>query len=402
MFKGSMRLGTLLGIPIFVHWSFLVLIAWFMAGPLLSGEAGATRAALTTGGFVLSIFACVVLHEMGHALAARRYGIKTRDITLLPIGGVARLDRMPDKPMQELVVAVAGPMVNVVLAAVIVPAVLATQGVDAFLPEPGAAGRTHAHAIYQGNFLAALGATNVALVVFNMIPAFPMDGGRVLRALLAMITDRAKATAIAATVGRLSAVGFAILGVFTGNLVLVLIAGFVFLGAGAEVEAEQVKSALRGLPMRAAMMTRFVTLRDSQTLREAAEELLAGSQQDFPVLSAAARNDKDAAALVGVLTRMDLVRGMAAGKMDDAVSTLMRPGCLVASEDDDLQSVLDQARSLESSQAMPPSASAIAVVRTAPGRADEATIVGLVTMDNVAEVVMLRSAGDRPRAGKPR
>ncbi|MBX3356539.1 MAG: site-2 protease family protein [Phycisphaeraceae bacterium] len=391
MLRGSLKLGSLFGVPIFIHWTFLLLLAWFMSGPLLAGGPDAVGASLRVGFFVLAIFGCVLLHEFGHVLAARGFGVPTRDVTLLPIGGVARLERMPEKPAQELLVALAGPAVNVVIAAVLIPLVLILGGGAALVSgEAGAEGAARSDVAgallgHHANFLAALAKVNVLLVIFNMIPALPMDGGRVLRSLLAMVTDRARATAVSAVLGQLLAVGFALLGVLSGNILLIVIAAFVFLGAGGEAQAEQIRSALVGLPVRAAMITHFKCLRASQRLREAAGELLAGSQQDFPVLRDDAM-DLDATALVGVLTRSDLVRAVAAGQMDDRVSTVMTPLGPFAREDDDLREVLERARQGEGG--VPP---IIGVVRSdhvgAPLR-----LVGLITAENVTELVMLRHA----------
>ncbi len=411
MLSWSLKIGSVRGIPIFIHWTFLILIAWIMAGPLLSGTPGAAAEGLRSAAFVLAVFACVVLHELGHALAARRFGIRTIDITLLPIGGVARLEKMPEKPMQELIVALAGPAVNAVIAALVVPAVLATAGAEAFT---GAAAIGH----HRAHFLASLGAVNVTLLLFNLIPAFPMDGGRVLRALLAMSMGRPKATRIAAIVGQALAVVFALLGLLNGHVLLMLVALFVFLGAGAEAHAEQFRSALRGLPASAAMITRFVCLRESDTLRRAVQELLAGSQQDFPVLADGA-GAADASALVGVLTRADLLRALAEGIGADpagdqpTVGAIMRRPCPVALEDEDLQAALDRVRA--EARCGPDGAPAdaagimgcpvIAVVRRAPeipprddpsGRA-QGRLVGVLTPDNVVELVMIRSASERRR-----
>lgn len=410
MLRGSLKLGSLFGIPIFVHWTFLLLLAWFMAGPLFSGAADAIGASLRTGAFVLAIFGCVVLHELGHALAARRFGVATRDITLLPIGGVARLERMPERPAQELIVALAGPVVNVVIAAILIPLALSIDGVGAFGiggTQAAASGAHDAAAAATGaydaadaivphrrNFLAALATVNVFLVIFNMIPALPMDGGRVLRSLLAMMMDRSRATRTAAALGQLVAVGFAILGVLSGNILLIVIAAFVFLGAGGEVQAEQVRSALAGLAVRAAMMTRFRCVRASQSLREAANELLAGSQQDFPVLKDGAEED-DASALVGVLTRGALLRALAAGKMESPVSSAMVPMGPPVGEDEDLRTAMERARSRGTKAASDDEvegASVVAVVRDDPSRPGRPRLVGIVTPENLTELVMLRHA----------
>ena len=219
--KWSFHLARIAGIDVRVHATFFLLLAWF--GFVYYAEGG--PAAVFTGlSFIILLFVCVILHEFGHALAARAYGINTPDITLLPIGGLARLERMPDKPWQELVVALAGPAVNVVIA-------FALYIVIGRLFDFG---ELQAVAEGGGNLLTKLLAINVMLVAFNLLPAFPMDGGRVLRALLAMRLKHAKATRIAAIVGQIVAVLFGLLGLFGGNPFLLFIAVFVFFGAKAE------------------------------------------------------------------------------------------------------------------------------------------------------------------------
>ncbi|MFT5300127.1 MAG: Zn-dependent protease [Mariniblastus sp.] len=214
----SWNLGTISGIRIRVHWTFLILPIWIYFSSILAGS-GAT-AALMSLIFVLAIFGCVLLHELGHALAARQFGISTRDITLLPIGGVAALERMPREPKQELWIAVAGPLVNIVIAMVL-GAILLGGGFTA--------------STIGGGFLWQLAFANVALVVFNMLPAFPMDGGRVLRSILAMFMDWLKATQIAVRVGNIVAIGLGLLGILSGNLMLAFVALFVFVAARAEL-----------------------------------------------------------------------------------------------------------------------------------------------------------------------
>ncbi len=210
-------LGTISGIRIRVHWTFFLLPIYIYFSSLLAGS-GIAAASISIL-FVLAIFGCVLLHELGHALAARQFGIGTRDITLLPIGGVAALERMPRNPWQELWIAVAGPLVNVVIAAILFVGFSLNP-----LMAPG----------LISNFLTQLMYANVVLVVFNMIPAFPMDGGRVLRSALAMFNNYGTATRIAATVGKVIAVGFAIFALTSGNLMLLLLAGFVYLAAHSE------------------------------------------------------------------------------------------------------------------------------------------------------------------------
>ena len=219
--RGAWKLGTLSGIGVYVHWSFLLLptlVGW-------SAMDDGVGAALTAILFVLAVFGCIVLHELGHALAARRFGIPTRDITLLPIGGVARLARMPRNPWQELVIALAGPLVNVVIAVAVTIGLQLNGGFHHLLDTD----------VLAGSFLEQLVRTNVALVVFNLIPAFPMDGGRVLRSLLAFGLPYLHATQIAAGIGQTLALGLGLLGLFAGQLTLVLLAGFVFFAARGEV-----------------------------------------------------------------------------------------------------------------------------------------------------------------------
>lgn len=219
-----MKIATIRGIDVYVHWTFWALIAIYLIPVLLqSGVAAALSAAI----FILGVFACVVAHEFGHALAAAHYGIPTADITLLPIGGVARLKSMPEKPVQELVVALAGPAVNVVLGGILF--LLIMLGVAAGGAAPGLGEGM------QMDILAQLLAANIFLFAFNLLPAFPMDGGRVLRALLAMRTTHLRATEIAARVGRWMALLFVVTALLTGHWTLLLIAGFIFLAGTAEL-----------------------------------------------------------------------------------------------------------------------------------------------------------------------
>jgi Zn-dependent protease len=229
----SLRIGRIAGIDIYVHYTFLLLLGWVA----LSHYRPHGDPAEAMGGvaFTLTLFGIVLLHELGHALAARHYGIRTRDIILLPIGGVARLEGMPEDHAKELVVALAGPAVNVVLAAIIFLGMAAGQG----LSGAGEVRRV------GGGFLDELLRMNVSLALFNLLPAFPMDGGRVLRALLAMRLDYLQATHLAASIGQGMAIVFAILGFFY-NPFLIFIALVVWLGAAQEASQVQVRSAAAG------------------------------------------------------------------------------------------------------------------------------------------------------------
>jgi Zn-dependent protease len=352
----SWKICRLAGIPIYIHWTFLILIAWVIYGHWAAGNDLATTAEGV--GFVLSIFACVVFHELGHALAARRYGVPTADITLLPIGGVARLQRIPEHPAEELVVAIAGPLVNVVIVVALLVA-----GVRA--PEMN----NDPQFLVQGQFLQKLLYVNVFLVLFNMLPAFPMDGGRVLRALLAFRMEYTRATQLAARIGQFMAILFGYLGLTSGNPMLLLIALFVWIGAEGEARQVQERLTLRDIPIRDAMLTEYRTLAPSDTLGHAAELLLAGTQQDFPVLGEG-QEDR-------VLTRDALFAGLARGGREALVgdAPLLNLGRVEIRE---------------------PLAPAVARLRDGSEPClevtDQGRPVGLLTLENIGEFLMVQTA----------
>ncbi|MDB5312812.1 MAG: Zinc metalloprotease [Gemmataceae bacterium] len=365
----SWRIGRVAGIDVYVHFTFLLLLLWVALEHYLpSGDLAEALAGLV---FVLAIFGVVVLHELGHALAARRYGIRTRDITLLPIGGVARLERMPEDPRQELVVALAGPAVNVVIAAGMYAGLALEQGL-APLAEVIRVG---------GGFADQLFWVNVSLAVFNLLPAFPMDGGRVLRALLAMRLDYVRATQVAARVGQGMALLFGFLGLF-GNPFLLFIALFVWLGAAQEASLVQIRMALDGIPVGRVMITDVRVLGPADSLAKALEYLRAGFQQDFPVVE----NGR----LVGVLTRDDLVTGLGRYGPAGRVGDVMHREFITADPREMLQTAFVRLQE-HGCHTLP-------VV-------EDGRLVGLVTADNLAEVLMIREALRRarhPRRGRDR
>jgi Zn-dependent protease len=354
--KWSWRIGRLLGIDVYMHATFLILLLWLGISYYLPQH----RMADVINGLTLivALFGIVILHEMGHALTARRFGIRTRDITLLPIGGVARLERMPEDPKQELLVALAGPAVNVVLAGFLLLTILLT-GTALAVPDSRLAG---------GSFLSNLMWINVSLAVFNMIPAFPMDGGRVLRALLAMRLDYVHATQRAASTGQALALVFGLVGLFY-NPFLVFIALFVWMGAAAESSMVQMKSALAGIPVSKAMITDFRSLAPTNSLQEAIEHVLAGFQHDFPVL--------EHGRLVGVLTREDLLKSLAQSGPQTLVSATMTERFETGDPADMLDLVLARLQSCR--------------CRTLLVLKGE-ELVGILTMDNVGEFLMFQSA----------
>jgi Zn-dependent protease len=287
----SIPIGRVAGIAIKLHVTFLLLLAWIALGYLARGGAAAAVAGV---GFTLLVFACVVLHEFGHALAARRYGIATPDITLLPIGGVARLARMPDDPRQELVVALAGPAVNVIIVAVLMLA-----GASFTVNPLGQLDSS------QISMMEKLLATNVFLVLFNLLPAFPMDGGRVLRALLALRMDYVAATQRAASVGQGFAFFFGFIGLFY-NPLLVFVALFVYLGASQEAAMTQMRNVAAQLPATAAMIADVRTLPPDAPLSRAVELLLGSYQREVPLVDASGH-------LTGLLTRDAIIAALSRG-----------------------------------------------------------------------------------------
>ncbi len=354
--KWSWKIGAFAGIGVYVHATFFVLIAWVALSHWIQEQS--ISAAISGTLFILALFGCVVLHEFGHALTAKKYGIKTRDITLLPIGGVARLERMPDDPIQELWVALAGPAVNVVIAAGLALWLQTTAGFAPF----------RNLSVTGGPFIERLMVLNIGLVVFNMLPAFPMDGGRVLRALLATRLEYTQATDIAATVGQGMALLFGFLGFFT-NPFLLFIALFVWIGATQEASVAQIKSSMSGIPMARAMITDFRSLSPSDTLERAIELILAGSQQDFPV--------EENGRVVGILTRGDLLQALARDRRGLTVGEVMQQ---------DFQSV-DSSEMLETGFIRLQNCQCRTLPVTRNGR-----LVGLVTTDNLGEFMMIQAA----------
>jgi Zn-dependent protease/CBS domain-containing protein len=352
-------LAEIAGIGVYVHVTFLMLVAWVAVTELANGHG--VRAMTNGVVLILAVFAIVVLHELGHALTAKRFGIRTRDITLLPIGGVARLERMPEKPSQELLVALAGPAVNVVLALALF--------VVLYLRGTLAAPTTLEHV----GFLEKLLWINVSLALFNLLPAFPMDGGRALRATLALRLDYVQATEIAARLGQGMALLFGGFGLFH-NPMLLFIALFVFMGAKQEASLVGIKRALSGIPVGSAMITEFRTLAPDDRLAYAAELVVAGFQHDFPVV--------DAGRVVGILTRRDIVRGLSESGPYSPVGASMHSEFTIADPAEMLETVLPR---LE-----PRGSTSVVVVHAGE-------VVGMVTTENIGEFVMMETAMRKAR-----
>ncbi len=313
----SFQVARVANIPIRVHVTFIALLLWIFGSGLSSRN-------LTPAFVALGLFVCVVLHELGHALAARRFGIEVRHITLLPIGGVASMDRIPRDPNQELIVAIAGPAVNFVLGPLLLLLHSVAHGGN--FPDP--------IRIWNDpqSLVGKLGWLNVSLGLFNLIPAFPMDGGRVLRAFLAKHEPYAVATHRAARLGQFIALGFALLGL-QGSPVLIFIALFIFVGAGEEDARTESSALLTAVKVREATEWEYQSLSPSNTLDDAVRLLVSGFQHDFPVV----QGDE----VVGVLTRDHLYEVIGSGGGARLVGDVMTEPPPMVDEFDDLTAVLE-------------------------------------------------------------
>jgi len=287
--KWSWKLGKIAGIELKIHLTFFFLVIWIGLSTLING--GSSAAALTEILFILALFLCVVLHEFGHALAAKAFGISTRDITLLPIGGLARLETMPEDPKEEFIVAAAGPAVNIIIAGLLFGMLLVSGTFNEALDL----------SLLMDNFWLRLLTVNLTLVIFNLIPAFPMDGGRVLRSILASQMDYVKATRIAANVGRGLAVIMGIAGFFL-NPWLILTAIFIWSGAGAEAESVKLKAGLKGLRVRDALVSQFYQVDANQPLGQVFQVMMSAGQSTVPVVSNGA--------YLGIIRRYDLMKAL--------------------------------------------------------------------------------------------
>lgn len=387
----SLKVVSVSGIPIRLHFTFLLMVVWFAA----SSIAGSGWTLVL---FVLGLFTCVALHELGHALVAQRFGYTVRDIVLYPIGGVASIEQSP-RARHELLIAVAGPLVNVVIALLLAGYLAATHQ----MPDLSSA-QAGALAGFEKTPLTMLLYANVALVLFNLIPAFPMDGGRVLRALLALRLGKLRATRLAASIGQFAAVLLALYGLHVfgdpfarvpflprpGNFALVIIALFVYFGAGQEAQAEESRDAAEDAVVAEAMVRDFQTLAPGDSLRRAAEVLLATSQQDFPVV----HGDE----VVGVLSRGQLLRGLAQEGDSGYVAGTMSRDVVFAAPNDPLEPLMMHPGGSSGSGGRSSIQQAPVLVRDTSGR-----LVGMVTLENLMEFLTLRQiARSREEAERDR
>lgn len=354
----SFRLFNVGGTAVRVHFTFFLLLAWIA---VIHWARGGPVEAIDGVLFIVGLFVCVVLHEFGHVFAARRYGIATSDVTLLPIGGVASLERMPEKPSQEIVVALAGPAVNIVIALVLMFVLGARFDLSQMAQLEQA----------QSTLTGRIAAANLMLFAFNLIPAFPMDGGRVLRAALAMRSgDYAQATERAARVGTFFALLFGVVGLFVvNNPFLVVVALFVWLAAAGEASAVQTSVMLDGVPIQRLMIRDIETLSPGDPLSRPVRLILDGFQQDFPVVADGT--------VLGMLTRAELLKALTERGEHALVGDVMNREFQQASPQESADDVLTRLKSC-GCHSMP-------VI-------DGGRLLGVLTMDNVGEYVMVQAA----------
>jgi Zn-dependent protease/CBS domain-containing protein len=357
----SLNIGRVAGTQIRIHFTFFLFLIWIWAVYYKQGGSSAAWQGVT---FVALLFACVLLHEFGHILVAKRFGVKAPDVTLWPFGGIANLDQIPERPSEEFFIAIAGPLVNVAIAVVLMIYLGSTTDVAALMQVDES----------KVGLAAKLAGANLFLAIFNMIPAFPMDGGRVLRALLALKFGFARATQYAASIGQGLAVVLGVIGLF-GNPMLVIIAIFVFLAASGEASHAQLRQVARGAIVADAMITKFETLSPQASVQDAMEALIRTTQKDFPIVDGGGR-------LRGVLTRDAMIRALKEHGPDAAVLDAM---------DAEISTVPARA-SLESAlKSFSQQGKSVLGVTDAAGR-----LVGLLTVENLGEMMMLRAA--RPAA----
>ncbi|MDX1613838.1 MAG: site-2 protease family protein [Candidatus Promineifilaceae bacterium] len=357
----SLKLFTIRDIDIKLHITFPLILVW--AGLQFGLLAGSLATAFFGVVAVTLLFVLVTLHELGHSFAAQHYGVPVKQIVLTPLGGVAQLNEMPEDPLQELVIASAGPAVNVV-AALLMGGVILFGGIE--LGNPLAV-LTGAAGFSLSTLFVYVFIYNIVLAVFNLLPAFPMDGGRILRALLALRLEYSRATSIAATIGRGFAVLMGLYGLFNGGIFLILIAAFIFFGAGQEAGMVRMRNKLRGVRVSQVYQQRIHTLTLDSTVQQAANLMLYTGQRNFPVVD---EGDE----LVGFLSSETLEHALRNSVPHAPIARFMRADIVPVSRDDDLFDV-QKRMATEALSAIPV--------------AEGGRLVGLVTERSLGELLRL-------------
>jgi Zn-dependent protease/CBS domain-containing protein len=361
---GAFKIGRFSGIDVRVHWTFLLLLALFA---FIGYQAsGSPLGALTATAVIVALFLCVLLHEFGHSLVAQRLGIEIHSITLLPIGGVSNLESLPEKPADEVKISVAGPLVNVVLAFIFF-AVALLLGAVPLVPS----NNLFTGFGSVGEFFFYLGYLNVVLAVFNLLPAFPMDGGRVLRGLLATRLGAVRATDISSAVGQFFALAFFFIGLLTANFILTFIAVFIFFGASGEKQMVRQRESTRGILVSDVMGTKphTETVTPYHTFGQVLDSVIHGYQEDFPV---ADENGK----LLGMITREEILAAAHSPGKYSRVRDLMKTNVPTISPQADLFD--DGLRILQQSG-----------LRAVPVT-ENGELVGMLTMEDIGQANLLR------------
>jgi Zn-dependent protease/CBS domain-containing protein len=362
--KNSLYIAKVAGIKIFIHWTFFLLIFWIIASNIRAGNN--TQQIMYSLVFIMTIFFCIVLHELGHALTAKRFNYKTKDIILLPIGGMARMEELPENPKQELLIAIAGPLVNVVIAVILYP-FINWEAVKESM--------TTAFVLGKNNFLFSLLSVNISLVLFNLIPAFPMDGGRMLRAILSMQMDRVKATAIAARTGQIFSVIFFILGIFY-NPFLILIALLIFITAQAEHEDVASKFILHRYKVKDVISHNYSKIEQSAPIMDAAKLLLDTQSTDFLV----ADNNK----IVGTLNRDEIIKALTDKGEEAKVAEAMNDKVKFTNEEESLDVIFREFRSGKTT-----------IMPVIKGN----DLTGTVDLNNIIELILIQTALKKHTSG---
>lgn len=377
--RWSFRIARIFGIDLKVHFTFLfIIVLGALQGQGMAALLNASPAAGAVLGVlaILLLFLCVTLHELGHSLVALRFGLPVREIILLPIGGIAFMGRNPNKPMHELLIAVAGPAVNVAIIAVLIPLLAMVHGLPGFwtLASP-------LRIIYElrsnpvALMVAILIHANAVLVLFNMIPAFPLDGGRVLRAILGFNMPFVRATRVAAGVGQVLAVVLGLWALKEGYWLGAIIAFLIFNGAGAETAAAHAATVLATRRVGDAYNKHALYLTPDNRASHVIEHLLTSYQPDFAVVYRGR--------LAGVVTRDDILKWLSAtaGRYDQYVTEIMHENVLRV----DARLALDEVmKQMEEHQ------------QRVAGVFDGEAFLGLVSADDIAEAQVILSYMGRP------
>ncbi|MBK8517427.1 MAG: site-2 protease family protein [Saprospiraceae bacterium] len=356
----AFKIGTFWQIPVKIHWSFGLLLLFVLYTAFTNGLKMWQSIGFVF--YVLLLFLCVVFHEYGHALTARRYGVITRDILLSPIGGVARLESMPDKPKQEFFIAIAGPIVNIIIATILGLILFFTTGqifpdVNDFRFDDPA------------EFVRYIAWMNLALFMFNLIPAFPMDGGRILRALLAAKLGKVRATHIAMRIGRILAIGFVIFGIFNQQLILAMIGLFIFMMAGQEYEQTRVMSILSKTRVRDIMRTSFTKLHLSDSYAHVLEKYYREGEQNFLVFDSMGN-------LSGTVPELFIKDTIKNNTPDKSVNQLMSSRTVKVSPEDMLKDVIEKMKT-----------EGVAIVAVE----DNNQLIGILDRNNIENHIKLKS-----------